>query len=105
MKPFRLMHLIRHLTHNTACPSCNAEIFAENIHVDTALDDSAFLTIHCSECKQSLSAHVYVNLSDPEIIRDSQQHESEIAENEIEFAHTILENHTGSVSNLFTKRI
>lgn len=103
MKSFRILHLFRHLTYNAVCPHCSAPVYPEFIQVDATLEDSAFLTIFCLGCDRYVSAHVYVNLSDPEILSDPTKREEEISTEEIECAHLMLKNHTGSVSELFSR--
>lgn len=93
MKPFRLMHLFRHISEKTTCPQCHARIFPENIAVDNSSDESAFLTISCPSCKQDLHAHVFVNFSNPEIAKDVEERQGEITAEEVNKAHSLLENY------------
>jgi hypothetical protein len=103
MNSYRVMHLFRHLTCNAVCPHCSASVYPECVQVDATLEDSAFLSIYCPGCNRTISAHVYVNLSDPDILSDPTKREEDISTEEIEFAHLMLKNHTGSVSELFSR--
>lgn len=104
MKPYRLMHLLRHITQKTPCPNCKEPIFPEQVRVDTSTDDSALLTIHCEFCEHDLHVHVFVNLADPEIEDEQIIEDEDISIEEVNEAHKILSEMTGDVSSLFPRR-
>ncbi len=101
MKPFRLMHLLRHITQKTPCPNCKEPIFPEQIRVDTSTEDSALLTIHCEFCEHDLHVHVFVNMTDPEIEQEHTVKENDISMDELAEAHKILDGFDGDIGSLF----
>ena len=103
MKPFRLMHLLRHITQKTPCPNCKEPIFPEQIQVDTSNDDSAVLTIHCEFCRHDLHLHVFVNYSDPEAIDIDEPASGDISLEEVHAAERFLADFDGDVSKLFRR--
>ena len=101
MKPFRLMHLLRHITQKIPCPNCKEPIFAEHIHVDTSNEDSAVLTIHCEFCRHDLHLHVFVNNGDPEAAELIEPAVGDITIEEVQEAGRFLADFGGDVSALF----
>jgi hypothetical protein len=105
MKPFQLLHLLRHLTDQTLCPHCKAKLFEEHIRVDATVDGSAFLTVHCEECQQNMNIHVYVSQADRNALKNIEKKQSEISPEEINLAHTLLKKDIKNISELFPKEL
>ncbi len=101
MKPFRLMHLLRHITQKTPCPNCKEPIFPEQIRVDTSTDNSALLTIHCEFCEHDLHVHVFVNQSDIDEGEEKDPEFSDISIEEVKEASNFLADFSGDASALF----
>jgi len=100
MKPYRLLHLFRHIADKNPCPHCGSKIAPHEIVVDASTEQSAFLTMTCSHCKSSLQAHVLINTS-PEGIAEVEAKQKEISSDEFEETHDFLVNFKGGIDDLF----
>ena len=103
MKPFRLLHILQHITQKSDCPHCHAQILPEKVHIDTSSDNSAFLSIVCPQCKHHLQAHVFASFTDPEMEKKIEGVQSEITPQEMKQAYAKIAQHDGDISSLFSQ--
>ena len=102
MKPYRMLHLLQHITEQQQCPNCKAQLLPDHIAVDYATDESVFLTIDCPQCGSTSQAHVVIGVRDEQ---QAERIEAELTDDwsaaELQRILTELDAHDGGVSTLF----